>query len=114
MTVSHGTHALAGLLKAIDLVILHRNKTNKTRGKTPQEPERRGSMAYARTAVAPSSLHVPRIAPRAKRGLLQRLLDVIEQHNAHRAERDIARFLRSSGSSFTDATEREIERRFLS
>jgi hypothetical protein len=71
-------------------------------------------MAYARTAVAPSSLHVPRIVARAKRGLLQRLFDLIEQNNAHRAEREISRFLRSSGSSFTDATEREIERRFLS
>jgi hypothetical protein len=71
-------------------------------------------MAYVRSAVAPSSLHVPRIAPRPKRNLLLRLLDIIEQANAQRAEREIARFLRSSGSSFTDATEREIERRFLS
>jgi hypothetical protein len=71
-------------------------------------------MVYARSAVAPSSLHVPRIAPRAKRNLLLRLFDIIEQANAQRAEREIARFLRSSGSSFTDATEREIERRFLS
>jgi hypothetical protein len=71
-------------------------------------------MAYARSAVAPSSLHVPRIAPRAKRNFVLRLFDIIEQANAQRAEREIGRFLRSSGSAFTDATEREIERRFLS
>jgi hypothetical protein len=71
-------------------------------------------MAYARTAVAPHSLQIPRVAPRAKRNFVLRLFDAIEEANMRRAEREIARFLKSSGSTFTDATEREIERRFLS
>jgi hypothetical protein len=71
-------------------------------------------MVYAQSVAAPSSLEIPKIAPRAKRSLLLRLFDAVEEANIRRAEREIARFLRSSGSTFTDATEREIERRFLS
>jgi hypothetical protein len=71
-------------------------------------------MAYAQSVAAPRSLEIPKIAPRAKRSLLLRLFDAIEDANMRRAEREIARYLKASGSNFTDATEREIERRFLS
>ena len=70
-------------------------------------------MAYARTATAPHDFTAP-AKPRAKRGVLRRLLDAIEASNMRRAEHEIARYLRNSGSKFTDETEREIERRLLS
>lgn len=70
-------------------------------------------MAYAESAVG----HIPVIQERpaqAKRSVLRRLLDAIEQANMQRAEREIARYLNSHGRKFTDEAEREIERRFLS
>lgn len=74
-------------------------------------------MAYASSAVFPRSLTVPKIAPRAKFGFLRsvflRLLDAIEQANMRRAEREIARYLGTTGGKITDDVEREIERRFL-
>ncbi len=74
-------------------------------------------MAYASSAVFPRSLTVPKIAPRAKYGFLRsfflRLLDAIEQANMRRAEREIARYLGTTGGKITDEVEREIERRFL-
>jgi hypothetical protein len=70
-------------------------------------------MAYARTAIAPRDFTAP-VKPRAKRGVLRRLLDAIEASNMRRAEHEIARYLRNSGSKFTDETEREIERRIFS
>ena len=70
-------------------------------------------MAYASSSVAPRSLDIPEKAPRLKRSPLRRLLDAIEQSNMHRAEREIARYLRNTGNKFTDEAEREIERRFL-
>ena len=72
-------------------------------------------MAYASSAVFPRSLTVPKIAPRAKpkRGFFLHLLDAIEQSNMRRAEREIARYLGTTGGKITDDVEREIERRFL-
>jgi hypothetical protein len=70
-------------------------------------------MAYARTAVDPRDFPVP-AKPRAKRGVLRRMLDAIEASNMRRAEHEIARYMRNSGNKFTDETEREIERRVLS
>jgi hypothetical protein len=68
-------------------------------------------MAYAPSAALPRSYTVPKIAPRAKRGLFLRLLDAIEESNKRRAEREIARYLGTH--KFTDETERKIERRFI-
>ena len=70
-------------------------------------------MAYAPSAVFPRSLTVPKITPRAKRGFFLHLLDAIEQSNMRRAEREIARYLGTTGGKITDDVEREIERRFL-
>jgi hypothetical protein len=71
-------------------------------------------MAYAPSAVAPRSFTFPQKAPRLPRSLFRRLLDAIEQANRRQAEREIARYLGGPGGKFTDETEREIERRFLS
>jgi hypothetical protein len=71
-------------------------------------------MAYARSAIAPRDFAVPENSPRTKRrGVFRRLLAAIEESNMRRAEREIERYLRGCGK-FTDETEREIERRFLS
>ena len=72
-------------------------------------------MAYAPSAALPRGLAVQKIAQRPKRsplvGLLMRVVGAIERSNMRRAEREIARYLRSN--KFTDETEREIERRYL-
>lgn len=69
-------------------------------------------MAYVSTD--PRDFALPGVAPRAQRSLFRRMMDAIEQSNMRRAEREIARYLRTSGTQFTDDAEREIERRFLS
>jgi hypothetical protein len=74
-------------------------------------------MAYARGAASPREIpheSGTKTAPRAKRGALRRLLDAIQQSNMRRAERAIAVYLGAQGAKFTDESEREIERRFLS
>jgi hypothetical protein len=42
------------------------------------------------------------------------LIAAMMESRARVAEREIARYLRSNGGKFTDESEREIERRFLS
>jgi hypothetical protein len=72
-------------------------------------------MAYASSAVLPRSAAIPKIAQRRKRspiiGVLVHLFDAVERSNMRRAEREIARYLRTH--KFTDETEREIERRYF-
>jgi hypothetical protein len=48
---------------------------------------------------------------RSKRNLLRRWLDAIMASQQRRADREIARYIATAG--FSDASEREIERRFL-
>jgi hypothetical protein len=69
-------------------------------------------MAYAHTATATRDIAVSQ--PAARRGLMRRLLDAVMAARMRQAEREIAAFVASSGGRFTDETEREIERRFLS
>jgi len=71
------------------------------------------SSAVARSAIAPRSFEIPKTAPRRKRSLFLRLLDAIEEANMRRAEREIARYLGTTGGKITDDVERQIERRFL-
>ncbi len=71
------------------------------------------SSAVARSAVATRSFEIPKTAPRRKRSLFPRLLDAIEEANMRRAEREIARYLGTTGGKITDDIERQIERRFL-
>jgi hypothetical protein len=70
-------------------------------------------MAYAPSAAVPRTEFKEKVRP-AKRGALRRLLDAIEQANTRKAEREIARYLGGPGAKFTDESEREIERRYLS
>ena len=74
-------------------------------------------MAHAHSLRSPRSLVFPDTSSAktpAKRSFWKRLLDAIAESNRLRAEREIALYLRHSGGKFTDETEREIERRFLS
>jgi hypothetical protein len=43
-----------------------------------------------------------------------RAITLLQQARLRQAEREVARFLGGAGAKFTDETEREIERRFLS
>jgi len=74
-------------------------------------------MAHAHTIHGPHRLVFTKATSAktpAKRGLWKRLIDAIAESNRLRAEREIALYLRHSGGKFTDETEREIERRFIS
>ena len=67
------------------------------------------SLAFTDPSSAKTQVKTP-----AKRGFWRRLLDAVAESNRLRAEREITLYLRHSGGKFTDETEREIERRFLS
>jgi hypothetical protein len=73
-------------------------------------------MAYTTFTVAPRDLTYTE-APAgkaAKRGLWRRLFDAMIASRQRQADREIACYLQSVGGKFTDATEREIARRFPS
>jgi len=70
-------------------------------------------MAYAPFALAAQDLALPRSEPRSGKGFFARLLTAMMVSRQRDAEREIARYVAGSGK-FTDETEREIERRFLS
>ncbi len=73
-------------------------------------------MAYAPASIAPSALEFTQSPPqvRGKSGLFSRLIEAMQASRMRQAEREVARYLADTGSKFTDETEREIERRFLS
>lgn len=75
-------------------------------------------MAYTRSAYAPRDLaySAPSTAtPKAKTGgFFRRLLTAMQAARLRQAEREIACYLADTGGKFTDESEREIERRFLS
>jgi len=71
-------------------------------------------MSYTPSAAeaAFSATYAPAKAP--KRGIFARLLDGLMAARMRQAERDVARYITETGGKFTDESEREIERRFLS
>jgi hypothetical protein len=70
-------------------------------------------MAYAHTAIHPRDLAISQPSVRGP-GLFRRLFDGLMAARMRQAEREIAKYLERSGGRFTDETERDIERRFLS
>jgi hypothetical protein len=74
------------------------------------------TMAYTPSAVAPREFSYPQAATAkiAKRGLWARLLHAMMESRQRQADAEIAHYLQNIGEKFTDATEREIECRFLS
>ena len=71
-------------------------------------------MAYAPLALALQDLALPQSGTRKDKGLFTRFLAAMAVSRQRDAEREISRYVASSGGKFTDETEREIERRFLS
>jgi hypothetical protein len=72
------------------------------------------SMAYAPSTFAPHELAYTETPVQPGRGWFSRLLTALMETRQHQADREIARYLAGTGGRFTDETEREIERRFLS
>jgi len=70
-------------------------------------------MAYAPLALRLRDLPVTH-APSKGKGLFARFVAALVTARQHDAEREIARYVADCGGKFTDETEREIERRFLS
>jgi hypothetical protein len=70
-------------------------------------------MAYAPLALRLRDLPVT-YAPSNGKGLFARFMAALVAARQHDAEREIARYVADAGGKFTDETEREIERRFLS
>jgi len=68
-------------------------------------------MAHAPSAVAQRDL-IPAAPARTRPGFFRRFLDAMMQSRQRQADREIERYLQNS--KFTDETEREIERLFLS
>jgi hypothetical protein len=70
-------------------------------------------MSYTPSAVeaAFSATYAPATP---KRGIFARMLDGLMAARMRQAERDVARYITETGGKFTDESEREIERRFLS
>jgi hypothetical protein len=69
------------------------------------------------TTTAPLALALHDIAvpaAPARKSFFVRFLDALAMSRQRAAEHEIARFLATAGGKFTDDTEREIERRFLS
>jgi len=76
-------------------------------------------MAFTASALAPrdfayTQAPVTELPVRTERSLFDWLLDTMMVSRMHDAERDVARYLADTGGKFTDESEREIERRFLS
>ena len=71
-------------------------------------------MAYAPLALTLNGFTLPQTAARKSQGLFARVLAALVASRQVAAEREIALFLKGRGGKFTDETEREIERRFLS
>lgn len=74
-------------------------------------------MAYTHSAAPSHSLAYTETTATKRAtgpGFFSRLYAAFAAARMRQAERDIARYLHGSGSKFTDESEREIERRFLS
>ncbi len=71
-------------------------------------------MAFAHSALTTRELYTGEMKPARKDGFLRHLLRAMQAARLRQAEREIGLYLARSGGKFTDETEREIERRFLS
>jgi hypothetical protein len=126
MTRAHGLYAALHLLLATACGYIRINNKKKKLetlwivGPTQGDD----SMAYTSSALAPRDLAFtqPSVTQRSatksparpQRSLIGRLLDAVMVARQREAEREVARYLASTGGKFTDEAEREIERRFLS
>jgi hypothetical protein len=70
-------------------------------------------MAFASHALSPSDTVLTPAAAPARPGFFIRFFRALHEARLRQAEREIALYLTRTGGRLTDATEREIERRFL-
>ena len=70
-------------------------------------------MAYANHALALRGFALPQSPARKGPGFFALVLAAMTVSRQRQADREIARFMAGRGGKFTDETEREIERRFL-
>ena len=71
-------------------------------------------MAFFSHALSPTDALAARSGTTPERnGFFARLLMAMMQSRQHQADREIAQYLARCGGKLTDASEREIERRFL-
>ena len=66
-------------------------------------------LAYVEPAKAKATANT-----KARPGLVSRIVAAMQASRLRQAEREIARYLATTGDKFTDESEREIERRFMS
>ena len=71
-------------------------------------------MAFTPSATARDLSYSAPKGAKAVGGFFRRLLATMQAARLREAEREIARYLNDTGGKFTDESEREIERRFLS
>jgi len=69
-------------------------------------------MAYVQSAVSPR--HILQDPPCQERSWFSWLLAVLERAAMRQAEREMARYFRTTGGTFTDESEREVARRLSS
>jgi hypothetical protein len=69
-------------------------------------------MAYAPSTVATRDFAIAKTPAKARPGFFRWFFDAMMLSRQRQADREIARYL--NNGKFTDETEREIERRFLS
>ena len=69
-------------------------------------------MAYAPSTAATRGFTITETPVKARPGFFRWFFEAMMQSRQRQADREIARFL--DNGKFTDETEREIERRFLS
>jgi hypothetical protein len=117
MPHAHGLYAALHLLGAASsryIALNNKKKIRETLWELSGPFQGRFSMAYTSSAVAARDLTFTKPQMRARCGFFARVLDAMLVARRRAAERDIARYLSDTGGKFTDETEREIERRFLS
>jgi hypothetical protein len=71
-------------------------------------------MAYSTSALHPREIAFTKTQSARKPSFFGWLLTAMMAARTRQAEREITRYLGTTGGKFTDEAEREIERRFLS
>jgi hypothetical protein len=70
-------------------------------------------MAYVSHTLSPSEITSERTAAAPRLGWFARFIRATEEARLRRAELEVAQYMARTGGRFTDATERELERRLM-
>jgi hypothetical protein len=93
---------------------LRRNNSKKLNEKTSLVTSKETTMAFAHSALTTGELYTAAAKPAHTGGFFRHLLRAMQAARLRQAEREIGLYLARSGGKFTDESERDIERRFLS